>query len=178
VTAKRRLPVLQAPADPGDPVRPPWQWSLFGAALIVLLWLALALAASPLSTHILRANVGSWSSPEDLAARLDVAAASVLARVALENLALHAAIVGVASFTAGLVLGMWSPRRGLVEAASAGALVAACAVVAATFSGGASLTDASTVAVWGSAVLVPLASGLAALGAWMGDRRKRPLGGP
>jgi hypothetical protein len=49
VKPKRRLPVLQAPADgdPAEPARPPWQWVVFGALGIFVVWLPLqALAAA------------------------------------------------------------------------------------------------------------------------------------
>jgi hypothetical protein len=98
VNAKRRLPVFQAPANDDVPERPPWQWSVFGAGLIVLLWMVLTLLASPLMRLVAASNVASTS--------------------------LHFAIEGLASLLVGTVIGTWSKRRGIKEGATAGALSA------------------------------------------------------
>src|SRR5436305_14154739 len=41
--AKRRLPLLQTPAEDDAPPRPPWQWAGFGALGIFVVWVPLAL---------------------------------------------------------------------------------------------------------------------------------------
>jgi hypothetical protein len=171
MSAKRRLPVLNAPDESG-PARPGWQWALFGGGLIVLAWVALTMLAAPISSVILRANVGSWSSQDELALRLAAASPEALGRISAENVALQTAVLAIASLIAGLVLGVWGPGRLLVEAACAGALVATGGVVFAMLSARA---DAGTIGLWGSVVLVPSAAAAAWAGAWLGARRKRPL---
>ncbi len=176
VTAKRRLPLIQASAEPEPVARSPWQWSLFGAALIGLAWLVLALLLSPVASLIVRQNVGTWSSPEELSRLLDAASPAVLGRLALENLLLQVVVVGIASVTAGFVVGRYGPGRGIVTSAASGGLVAVVAVASTTAI--TSRQDVSTILTWGLLVLVPWASGTAALGAWRGSRDKRLLAGP
>jgi len=178
VATKRRLPVVQAPAEPEGPPRPPWQWAVLAVGLIVLGWLVLALVTSPLSNVILRRHVGPWGSPDELAARIRDAAPSVLAQVTLENALLQGLVLALACFLAGMVVGTWGPRRGVAESAGAGAFVSTGVVAMASMTGGLSSSDASSVLVWGIPILVPLASGAAALGAWRGSRTKRVLIGP
>ncbi len=178
VSAKRRLPLIQTSAEPETPVRPSWQWAFFGAGLLGLAWLVLSLLASPVAAFIVRRNIGAWSSPEELAARLDNASPAALGRMALENLALQVAVVGAASAAAGVVVGRWGPRKGVAESAAAGALVALVAVALAAVTPATSSGDVGTLVTWGVALLVPWASGLAALGASYGSRDKRQLTGP
>jgi hypothetical protein len=170
---KRRLPVLQAPPDEG-PARPPWQWSLFAAGLIVLSWLLLTALASPLASAILRANIGAWGSPDELTVRLAAASPEALGRISLETVALQTSALLMASLASGVVLGVWGPGRPLVEAAFAGGMVAAGAVLFAVLASRGS-GDAGTVGTWGSVVLIPCAAMAASAGAWLGARRKRSL---
>jgi hypothetical protein len=48
VKPKRRLPVLQATTDgdPAEPSRPPWQWVVFGALGIFVVWLPIQAIAT------------------------------------------------------------------------------------------------------------------------------------
>ena len=176
MTAKRRLPVLQTAPTDDVPPRPPWQWALFTAGLLVLQWLVLALLTSPLANAILRWNVGPWISAEDLASRLDSTDPAVLSHVALENGALQAVVVGVASFGAGFVTGTWGPRRGSLEAAAGGTLVSVLALGLAVTKGDA--LGSSWLLARVGLVLVPLAAAGAAFGAKIGSRKKRVLDGP
>ncbi len=176
MTARRRLPVIQAPADPEVPARPPWQWALFGAGLIALGWLVLALLVAPVASFLLRRELGSWGSPDDLAARLAAASPAVLSRIALENVLLQMLALGGASLAAGAVVGKWGPGRGIVPSACAGAALAAVAVLVAS-AGMASPSEGASVALRGALIVVPWAAGTAALGAWRGGRTKGHLGG-
>jgi hypothetical protein len=155
VNAKRRLPVFQAPANDDVPERPPWQWSVFGAGLIVLLWMVLTLLASPLMRLIAASNVASTS--------------------------LHFAIEGLASLLVGTVIGTWSKRRGIKEGATAGALSALFAAlcgVAVGASSGALVWEDVWISLAGGVALVPSSTLAAALGAWIGSRKKRVLDAP
>lgn len=155
VSAKRRLPVLQAPPGDDVPERPPWQWSVFGAGLIVLLWVVLTLLATPVTRLVPASN-------------------------AIATL-LQLAIQAIASFLVGAVIGTWSRRRGVREAAVAGALsalfAAACGAVVAVSTGVATWLDVA-ISFAGGAALLPSASGAGALGAWLGGRKKRVLDVP
>jgi hypothetical protein len=170
--------MVQTSAEPETPPRPAWQWSLFGAGLIVLAWLALSLLVSPVASFIVRRNVGSWASPAELDALVAAASPEALGRMALENLALHVLVVGVACLVSGTVVGRWGPGRGIRESAGAGALVALVAVALASTTAAASRPELRSLVGWGLLVLVPWASGLAALGAWRGSHDKRQLTGP
>ena len=155
VNAKRRLPVLQALPGEDVPERPPWQWAVFGAGLIVLLWVVLSLLAAPVTRRV------AASSPSAIVLEL--------------------AIQAVASFLVGTVIGTWSRRRGIREAASAGALsalfAAASSALVAASSSDATPLDVATSLV-GGALLLPSATGAGALGAWLGGRKKRVLDVP
>ena len=180
MSAKRRLPVLQSPAAPDGPARPPWQWSLFAAGLIVLAWLLLTVLASPVSALILRANIGSWGSPDELTLRLAAASPEALGRISLETVVLQVAVLGGACVSSGLVIGVWGPGRLIAAAATAGAVVALGGVIFAALSAGqprdaASVSSVRSVAIWGTVILVPCAAALAAAGAWVGAKRKRVL---
>src|SRR5258708_13511948 len=60
VQSKRRLPVLQSTAeeDPGDPHRPPWQWVVFGALAIFVVWLPLSAIAAVATRSAPRISAG------------------------------------------------------------------------------------------------------------------------
>ena len=168
---KRRLPVLQAALDEGE-VRPAWQWALLAAGLIVLVWLVLTLVLSPLTTLILRVNLGPWSSADELTVRLAAASQETLGRIATETVLVQISGLSLASLAAGLVLGVWGPSRLAVPAAVAAGLVAVGSVAFAALS---APLDATTIATWGSVLLVPTAAAAAYAGAWLGARRKRAL---
>jgi hypothetical protein len=153
---KRRLPVLQASTE-APPPRPPWQWSLFGAGLIVLAWLLLAMLTSPLISVI----VGSGPAADEAVA---------LHRV-IEAVLVQLASLLLASFGSGLVLGVWGPGGMRAEAGFAGGLVAAGAIVlTAIMSHG-----FAALGTWGVLIVVPCASGASLAGAMFGARRKRVL---
>jgi hypothetical protein len=176
--AKRHLPLVQAASEPDEPIRPPWQWSLFAGGLIMIVWVVLALLVSPLATVLLEREVGKWATPDDLAARLGAAAPAVLARVAIENLSMHVVALGVACVVVGVVMGKWSPGRAIVECACAGAGVAVIATAAAVVSGVTTSPDGRDVVLGALVVLVPWSTGSAALGARWGRGAKRQLVGP
>jgi len=155
VTPKRRLPVLSTADDAGEPPRPPWQWAFFGAGLIVLVWVVLAALSAPL----LRGLPPSW-----------------LARAAAQLV-----VQALASFASGWVIGAWSPRRGVGEAAAAGALSAGFAALFSVVSmaGAADVGWADFAgALAGGAALLPSATAAAALGGLLGSKKKRVLEGP
>ncbi len=153
MNAKRRLPVLQAPANEDVPQRPPWQWSFFGGGLITLLWVVLTQVVAPL-TRLLAASV-------------------------IASMLLQFGVQGLASFLVGTVIGSWGPGRGIREGAWAGAIsalfAAACVVVVAS-AGQATWMDVLVSAAGGIA-LIPSATLAGALGAWVGSRKKRVLTG-
>lgn len=154
MTAKRRLPVLQSPAEDSAPPRPPWQWSVFGAFLTLLLWLVLAAVTMPFVRH---------------------ASSSVVL------LGVPLAMQAVASLGVGVVVARYCPGRGIREAAGGGALAIAFAttVTASLAAWSAGLrSDEVFGAVVGGLVLVLPATLFAALGGWWGSRDKRVLVGP
>jgi len=154
VNAKRRLPVLQAPPSEDVPQRPPWQWSLFGAGLITLLWVVLTQLVAPVTRLV------SESAPLGLLLQVGAQA--------------------LASFFVGTVIGTWGPGKGVREGAWAGAIsamfAATCGIVVVASEGHASGTDVLVSAVGGMA-LAPSATLAGALGAWIGSRKKRVLTG-
>jgi hypothetical protein len=51
VAPKRRLPVLQTKDGEDSPQRPRWEWIVFGAALMIVLWLPLASVVALVLAH-------------------------------------------------------------------------------------------------------------------------------
>ena len=148
---------------------------MFGVVLIAVVWLLLTELAAPVSAAILRHNVGAWASQDDLTQRLDAATPDARTRVVVENALLQMVVLAAACFLVGLVVGRWSPRRGVREAAFAGAGAAAIAVVAASASGELGATERSLVIAFGFLAVVPCASLAAAVGARRGALRKGVL---
>jgi hypothetical protein len=150
--AKRRLPVLQAASGEPEVVRPPWQWVLFGALIVVAAWLPLQVLAGAIK-HRLRGGhppgpVGEIS-PET-AAFLD----SMLVLVA-------------AAFLGGFVVGKWGQHAVKPRHAALSGLVASSAFAAAAM-------------VWFGTpplafVVTLIATPAAWLGGFVGSRRRSPI---
>ena len=155
VSEKRRLPVLREAESP-DELRPPWQWVVIGAAMLLSLWVP----ASMLAEVVVRAAVGDGApSREPSAPRSWVLALGIVLGVRL--LAFVGAAVG-----AGAIVGRFGGRAGVREAAAAGALAAAVGVAMAA----PSLPLAQAALALGVSVLV--GAGAAALGGTLGLRRR------
>ena len=144
---------MQAQAELGLPDRPPWQWSVFGGVLIVLLWVLFA------AVSLLLVRGPDATGPGALV--------------------LHMTSQTLASLVVGVVVGTWSPRRGITEAAMAGGLsvlfAVACSAATAVASNERALPWST---VLGGLVLLPTATLGAAFGAWLGNRKKRVLTEP
>ena len=129
---KRRLPVLKDVAGDGagEPVRAPWQWVVFGALAVFVVWVPLA----ALTTAVLQRMAGLAGSP--------------FARAALFAVGLAAA-----GFAGGYLVGRWGAGGvGIREAALAGLLAAL--VAAGLASGGGGIAGALVIV----AVAVPAAA--------------------
>jgi hypothetical protein len=146
VEQKRRLPLLASNGEPAEPPRPSWQWVVFGALAIVVVWLPLAALAI-------------------------TAAGAAGVRNGLMALA-SASALSAASFAGGFLVGKWGgPRAGVREAALAGLIAGLVGVVASSIelpfgAGSVVLVLLSTVAVG------LLATPAAALGGRAGVRRR------
>jgi hypothetical protein len=177
VGEKRRLPVVQDSPPPATPVAP-WKWSVFCVGLSFLFWAAFAMLAAPLSTFLLRRQVGRWSTPEDLGALLGAATEETLRVVALENLAVQVASLALASFLAGFIVGKWGPDAAVALSGVAGVLVGVLALAVALAGGVAGAGEGHVMLVAASLVIIPCAAGAAALGARQGRQRRVevPLG--
>ena len=149
---KRRLPLLKTPADGGGeddaPERPPWQWVGFGALAILVVWLPLAFLAALAATHL----GGVEKSP-------------VFARGVLVASLVVAAVAG------GFLVGRWGMGGvGVREAALAGL---SASVVASVLAWGAPGAAEGAVAITtGTIVVLAVAVPCAALGGWLGRRRR------
>jgi hypothetical protein len=136
VKPKRRLPVLQAPADgdPAEPARPPWQWVVFGSLGIFVVWLPLQALATA------------------LAGRSAIAGAS-------------GAALAASSLTGGFVVGRWGAERvGVREAALAGLAATLVAVALSWMSSPITPAPLLLTAVTVTAIAVPMAALGAKLG--------------
>ncbi len=143
---KRRLPVLQTAVgeDPDVPPRPAWQWVVFGALAIFVVWLPLA-----------------WITATVMTSRAEPRFAP-----GVQALLFGAGLV-VAALAGGYLLGRWGTRAvGVREAALAG--VSAGAIAATLGSMGLALPLRVLVA----AVAVALASAPAALGGRLGMKKR------
>lgn len=145
---KRRLPVLQSNEDDEGPPRPRWQWTLIGAAAVLICWLLLALVATPLAGRVGDADPATGP-------RGGQAVALVIGNV----LALVLAALG-----GGYLVGRFGGLARVREAMAAGALAACVGVVVGLGSGAA---QGSVAAGIGLAVVVV---GLGAGGGWLGGR--------
>jgi hypothetical protein len=146
VPPKRRLPVLKEPPgeDPDAPVRPPWQWVVFGALGVFVVWAPLAWLATLLVVRL----GGPKALP--VAQALPFAGSLVLAAMA-----------------GGYLVGRWGTRGvGAREAALSGLTAGLAAAVLA--SGGEALPLRVLIAV----VAVLVAAPPAALGGRLGMKKR------
>ena len=140
---KRRLPVLQTPAeaDPDEPARPPWQWVGFGSVGIFVVWVPL-----------------SWGVTA-LVSRLGGLDEAPVARALL-----FGGSLAVAALSGGYLVGRWGTREvGVREAALAGFAAALIATMLAW--GAAGLSP-------GALVTVVFGVPPAALGGRLGMKRR------
>ena len=114
---KRRLPVLQAPADSGEPPRPAWQWVGFGAVAIFATWV-------PLSA-LVAAVAARW-----LTRAFDE---SALRRAALVTAVFYASELAAGALAGGYLVGRWGPAGVGKRQAALGGAAAAAVLVAATW---------------------------------------------
>jgi hypothetical protein len=150
--SKRRLPVLKAPqADaPEEEPRPPWQWVGFGAVAIFVAWLPLSLLAGALAARLASAAEGGTHD--------ELVRAAIAIRVA------YAIELALGAIGGGFVVGRWGAAGvGAREAALAGLAAALVAVGVSWASFGVSA---------GSLLIVVVAVPMAALGGWLGMRRR------
>jgi hypothetical protein len=152
---KRRLPVLQSGPDADDdPVRPAWQWVVFGALAIVTTWAPFAAMAGAFAAR--------------LAARAEAGSATGLQGLPLAVGGSYALALAAGAAIGGYVVGRWGTARvGVREAALAGLAASA----------------AATAASWASlgptpgAVAVPILTvPVAAFGGMLGLRRRARAG--
>jgi hypothetical protein len=145
---KRRLPLVQAPADggDGDPERAPWQWVAFGAVAIVTTWVPLTALAGTIV-----ARLGPPASDAGVV-RLGAAIATA-----------YGCALALGSFVGGFVVGRWGGNGvGVREAGLAGLAAAAVAIAAATVTSGFSTGALLVVLVVGPSAAVGGALGLRA----------------
>jgi hypothetical protein len=151
---KRRLPLVVEPgsAEGDDEHRPRWQWVVFGAAAVLVVWLPLAAVVGVLAARVAAVPEGAHGSP---------------GRAAVAVVSMHAVALGLAALAGGLLVGRWGgPGVGVRESALAGAAASLTAVAGAWVTVGPSP---------GSLAVVAIAVPLAALGgAW--GRRGRARG--
>lgn len=143
---KRRLPLLASNGEPSDPPRPSWQWVVFGALAIVVVWLPLSALAI---TAAGAAGVGNGLTA--------LASASALS---------------AASFAGGFLVGKWGGSRAAVrEAALAGLVAGLVGVLASSielqFSAG-----SVVLVLLSTGAVVLLATPAAALGGRVGVKRR------
>jgi tRNA-(ms[2]io[6]A)-hydroxylase len=163
---KRRLPVLNTGGDNEEDERPPWHWAGFGALLIFGAWLPLAYAASLIEAPLL-ARFSDSSSPAAVAESIREAAPHDVARLQMAVLALFVVPLAIGAFAGGFVVGRWSRSAGPREAALAGLAATLVTCVLSWMEEGISAAPMAGVAVG-----LPLA----ALGGWLGARRRRAAG--
>jgi hypothetical protein len=149
VDSKRRLPLIKtlAGADDDAPARPPWQWVGFGTVAIFVVWLPLAFGAAV------------------VASRLGGMATAPVASIALLVVGL-----AIAALAGGFVVGRWGTAGvGVRESALAGL---AAALLATGLSLGSPGSPGAVGAVAESVPTVVVAVSFAALGGWLGQRRR------
>lgn len=174
---KRRLPIVSnsggGSASSGgggadeEQDRPPWHWSVIGAAAIFLAWLPLTMLAS-YATAGLVARAGDGVDPS--AAGADVPAHVPIVIVAMPTLAF-----GIASFAGGFLVGRYGGKAGKKEATVAGFLAAA---VAWALAASQPVVGPGPGALAWALILVTIAA-IGAIVAYAGGRwglRRRPLG--
>lgn len=156
LSPKRRLVVLPSGEASDAPPRPRWQWVVFGALLILAVWLPLAYAAEGQAARILDASLAKvW--PQALTAL----PLQEQARLGFILFALPTSALAVAASVGGYVLGRWGVGVRVREAAGAGALAALFPVVVGWTTSGWS---------WAPLGALLVAVPLAAVGARVGAR--------
>ncbi len=162
---KRRLPVIQraAPEEEPDEPRPTWHWVGFGTVAIFTAWLPLASGAQALHAWSLRRRFGVTGGAEEIFAVLSTLHPEIRRQLLWEMVAPHAAMLALASFAGGYLVGRFGEHAGVKEAALAGV---ATSVVAA-------LLSWSTAGIF---ALVPfvLAVPFSSLGGYVGAKKKKP----
>ena len=168
---KRKLPVLQSSAPPGEPEepdaedRPPWHWVGFGTVGIFGAWLPLMALAQAVSNRLLLSTFGTTATPE--AVRAATATSPELRmRLGLTLAIPHGLALAAASIAGGYLVGRYGKGLGPREAAISG--VALSIVI-----GG--LTFA-TVGILGFVTTLALAVPFAALGGHLGKKRATRVG--
>ena len=133
--------------------RPRWQWLVFGALSMIVVWLPLAYAAAAFVEH-LRAGL-----PERLSALPDAKVDEIALAVFVAP-PLSLVVAGVAS---GYLLGRWGLPTGRIDAALAATVVVLVGVA---------LTWARSSVMWSAVVSLLLAVPASLLGASLGRRRR------
>lgn len=155
---KRRLPVVQSPAEPdSEEPRPAWHWVGFGAVAIFVAWLPLAYLAEAVGRRLAAGRVGPG---EDAIAKLSRSdRLTVLAMIA----APQAVALVLAAMAGGFLVTRFGQGTRRRDAAFSGLSVGLLALGLTYSQAGFSL----------AAVIVPLlATGAAAAGGALGRRRK------
>jgi tRNA-(ms[2]io[6]A)-hydroxylase len=172
---KRRLPVLKSEAPPDEDERPPWHWVGFGTLAIFAAWLPLAYLATAAETRIV-SRFAEASSPEAIADAIAHASPHDVARLKLAIVLLIALPLALGAFGGGFIVGRWSRRAGVREAALSGLAtsILTCALSWGSLGGGAP----ATAVLLTSAALTIVAVAMAALGGWYGAQaRAKAQGG-
>ncbi|HEY1959854.1 MAG TPA: hypothetical protein VGH28_29805 [Polyangiaceae bacterium] len=155
---KRRLPVVQPPAEPAEEPRPAWHWVGFGAVAIFIVWLPLAYLAESLGRRLTAGTLGPAGDAHfsDLSRSERLA---VLARLALPQ----AVALVLAAMAGGFLVTRFGQKTTSRDAAFAGLTVGALALGLTFSQAGFSLAG----------FVVPLvATGAAAAGGMLGRRRR------
>lgn len=152
---KRRLPVLQAKEEPGEP-RPGWHWVVFGAVAIFVAWLPLAYLAESIGRRLVVGRVGGGE--EKLAELSRSERLGALAMIAVPQ----ALALFVAGVCGGFLVTKFGQGTRVRDAAFAGLCVGLLAL---------GLTFAQVGVSLASLVVPLLATGAAALGGVLGRRR-------
>jgi hypothetical protein len=160
--SKRRLPVLKSPEPNEDDDRPPWHWVGFGTIAIFAAWLPLAYLASSAETRIV-SRFAEATSPEAIADSIQRASQHDMARLRFAVLLLLALPLALGAFGGGFIVGRWSRRAGVREAALAGLVTALVTSLLSWVEAGLSLAPLA-----GALLAVPMA----AAGGWSGSRAR------
>jgi hypothetical protein len=121
VDSKRRLPVLKSTPASDDPVRPGWQWIIFGALLTLVAWVLL-------STLVIFLD-GALMATFDLGQNTPGSLAVVFITVP------HVLALALSASFSGHLIGRYGGATAGLREAVGGALVAALIGVFATFTG-------------------------------------------
>ena len=163
--AKRRLKVLQPSSDDGEP-RPPAQWTIIGAAAILLAWLPLAYA----SNHWYEARVASLGTHEEL-----VAAMMRMTPMGRLSYGLHLVLgpivtLAIASLLGGMLVGRFGQKAGANEAMFAGIVVGTIGSII----GAVQMLPQGRYDSWGIAasVLLVVAGACGRIGGWYGMKKR------